>query len=388
MGMAQAELTGPDWDATVARLGGAARLEAEAREAGAFERPRKVKCGVDLLRLTLAYCLGLVGLRLTAAWAAGIGLADLSNVGLLGRLRNMVPWLERIVARLLLTSCTVGPATAGGRGAGRLIRLIDATTVRKAGKPAREGGELWRIHAALNLPFAGERERFSAFELTDEKGAERLERTAVVPGEIRIADRVHCRVEGLAQVIAAGADVVVRAGWQSARWLDADGEPFDLVMALVRNTTGCIDRPVRLGRSGAAPLPMRLVAVRMPKDKAVAAVQAVRKENKSTGRQLQPGTLIAAEWVILVTSLPAKDFPTARILELYRLRWRIEIAFKRLKSVIGLTGPPGHCPEVAKAWVLCHLIAVLLTEAELAALGDSPRRETAPGPTTGAPFVC
>jgi IS4 transposase len=39
--------------------------------------------------------------------------------------------------------------------------------------------------------------------------------------------------------------------------------------------------------------------------------------------------------VILVTSLAPKDFPTADILALYRLRWRIELAFKRLKSLVG-----------------------------------------------------
>ena len=86
--MAHTELTGPDWSATLERMGGAAALEAEGRETKAFERPRKVTCAVDQLRLTLTYCLGLAGLRLTAAWAAGIGLADISNVALLGRLRK------------------------------------------------------------------------------------------------------------------------------------------------------------------------------------------------------------------------------------------------------------------------------------------------------------
>ena len=142
------------------------------------------------------------------------------------------------------------------------------------------------------------------------------------------------------------------------------------------------------GRKGSAPLALRLVAVKMPKDKAVQSVRAARKDAKSDGRQIQPGTLISAEWVILVTSLAAADYPPAKVLELYRLRWRIEIAFKRFKSVIGLESPPGECPEVAKAWVLCHLIAVLLTEARLSAFGDSPRLGNVRVPTFGAPSAC
>ena len=389
--MAHENLTASEWECTVERLGGADVLEREARETLAFQRPREVKCGVDLLRLVLAYCLGLTGLRLTAAWAEGIGLASLSNVALLGRLRNCSEWLERIVARLLAPPPGPAQPTARGRGStagdGRLIRLIDATVVCKAGKSARENGRVWRIHAGFDLPHDGQPERFSAFELTDEKEAERIERLAVVPGEIRIGDAVHCKADGLAQVMAAGADVVVRASWQGARWLDEDGMSLDLVLALVRNTSGIIDQPVWLRRKGAEPLALRLVAVKMPKDKAVQSVRAARKEAKSDGRQIQPGTLIAAEWVILVTSLAVSDYPAAKVLELYRLRWRIEIAFKRLKSIIGLETPPGECPQTAKAWVLCHLIAVLLTEARLSAFGDSPRRGSAPAQIIGAPFA-
>jgi hypothetical protein len=385
--MADGKLTTSDWDDTVGRLGGARVLEREARATGAFRRPREIACGVDLLRLVLTYCLGLIGLRLTAAWAEGIGLASLSNVALLGRLRNAVPWLESIVARLLAAPSADAVATVGNGPAEnqpRLIRLVDATTVRKAGKSARESGELWRIHAVFNLPS----ERFSAFEITDETGAERIDRVAVVPGEIRIADRVHCRADELADVIAQGADVVVRASWRSARWLKHDGQNFDIIRALSGSATGRIDQPIWLARGKAAPLALRLIACQMPKAQAVKAVAEARATAKNKQHAIQPGTLIAAEWVILVTTLAPADYSADKVLELYRLRWRIEIAFKRMKSLVGLKGPPGRCPKVAKAWVLCHLIAVLLTEARLTAFGASPRSEIEPARTYGAPSAC
>jgi Transposase DDE domain len=381
MGMAQAALTGSDWGDTVERLGGVDVLEQEARASGAFRRAREVKCGVDLLRLILAYCLGAVGLRLTAAWAESMGLASLSNVALLGRLRNALAWLESILARLLAQASAGSPKAVAG---GRLIRLVDATTVRKAGKAARESGRLWRVHAVFDLPA----ERFSAFELTDEKGAERINRIAVIPGELRIADAVHCRADELADVIAQGGDVLVRAAWTSARWQEQDGRPYDIVRALADSTTGILDRPIWLRRKAAAPLQLRLVAIKMPKEQAAKAVREARAEAKSKQRTIQPGTLVAAEWVILATSLDPATHATAKVLELYRLRWRIEIAFKRMKSLAGLAGPPGECPAVAKAWVLCHLIAALLTEAHLAAFGDSPRRAAVHAPTYGALTAC
>ena len=359
-------------------------LEAEARETKAFVRPRQIKCGVDLLRFILAYCLGKWGLRLTAAWAEGIGLASVSNVALLGRLRNAVPWLERIAGRLLsrqAESRSVASQSAGAPpGKGRLIRLVDATNVVKAGKTQRESGGVWRIHAVYDLPA----ERLSAFEITDEKGAEAINRIAVVPGEIRIGDRVHCRADDLADVIAQGADVVVRASWRSARWLSECGSTLDIIRELNENVSGRIDRPIWLARGKTAPLRLRLVAVRIPKDKAMKAVAEARAKARDKCRKIEPGTLVAAEWVIMVTSLAPEAYSTDEVLELYRLRWRIEIAFKRMKSLIGLAGPPGECPVVAKVWVLCHLIAVLLTEAQLSAIGDSPRRGPALVPVCGA----
>ena len=133
------------WQATLAQLGGPAAIEASAREARAFLRPRAVKSATDLLRLILAYCLGGMGLRSTSAWAASAGLADLSNVALLQRLRNCGAWMEQLVGTLL----GGGSVPAAG---GRRIRLLDGTTVPKAGKDVRENNGLWRLHCAFDLP--------------------------------------------------------------------------------------------------------------------------------------------------------------------------------------------------------------------------------------------
>src|SRR3546814_20612298 len=70
---------------------------------------------------------------LTTAWASAMGLVDISNVALLYRLRQCGDWLCFLIGRLLSRAA---PKAAEGR----LIRLIDATTVPKAGahdKPQR-----------------------------------------------------------------------------------------------------------------------------------------------------------------------------------------------------------------------------------------------------------
>ncbi len=365
--MTHESLANRDWRDIVDRLGGAVGLDASARDTKAFVRARMIETAVDLLRMILAYCLGERGLRSTTAWASAIGLADISNVALLYRLRQCGDWLAVLVGQAL-----AGAAPAASKG--RLIRIVDATMVPKAGRRARTKNSLWRIHSAFDLP----RERFGFFELTDEQGGERLDRIPVVEGEIRIADRAYLQPDRMAIVIEAGADILVRSGWKNARWLDADGAPFDLIAALRQGAKrGLIDRSIWVGRKSGPALSLRLVAVKKPAEEAETAKRKAREQARRGGHQISKATLIAAEWMILITSLRPKAFSTDDILALYRLRWRIELAFKRLKSLIGLRAPPGTDERSAKPYLLAHLLVILLLEPLIGAFEDSPRRAQA-----------
>jgi DDE family transposase len=360
--MRHESLVNEDWTNVVARLGGADALNATARETRAFLRPREVTNAVDLLRLILAYCLGERGLRLTAAWAASMGLVDISNVALLYRLRQCGDWLAMLVGQVL--ACSAPKASDG-----RLIRIIDGTTVPKKGPNARKNNELWRIHSAFDLPD----ERFGHFELTDQQEGETLDRIPAVKGEIRIADRAHMQPDRIAKVIDAGADVVIRAGWKSARWVDETGDAVDVVAELRDATADLVDRPIWIKRKSGSLLAARLVAVRKPQQAAIEARRKARREAQRGGHTVSKQTLDAADWVILITSLTRQDFTAADVLALYRLRWRIELGFKRLKSLIGMKGPPGTSERSARPHILAHLLTILLLEPLVDELEDSPR---------------
>jgi hypothetical protein len=360
--MRHESLVNEDWSSIVARLGGADALNATARKTKAFLRPRQITNAVDLLRLILAYCLGERGLRLTAAWATSMGLVNISNVALLYRLRQCGDWLAMLVGHAL-----AGAAPKASHG--RLIRVIDATTVPKKGPEARKQNELWRIHSAFDLPD----ERFGHFEVTDQQVGETLDRIVVVKGEIRIADRAYLQPDRMAKVIDAGADIVIRAGWKSARWVDEDGNAIDIVGELRDATADLLDRPIWIKRKGGSLLAVRLVAVRKPQQAAAEARRKARREAQRGGHTVSKQTLDAADWVILITSLKPEDFTADDVLALYRLRWRIELGFKRLKSLIGLKGPPGTTESSARPHILAHLLTILLLERLIDELEDSPR---------------
>ena len=129
----------------------------------------------------------------------------------------------------------------------------------------------------------------------------------------------------LAYVLTQGADIVIRAGWKGARWLDGNGKPFDILAALAEaGKAGVLDCPVWIGRKKAAPLALRLIAYRKPADAA----------EKSRAKARHAGCRRMGHSCYLTQSRGV----------VYRARWRIEMAFKRLKSIIGLSGPPGEDP--------------------------------------------
>ena len=189
-------------------------------------------------------------------------------MALLYRLRQCGDWLAVLIGRALT-------AAAPQASHGRLIRIIDATTVPKAGTLAKTEERL--VARAQCLRSAGE--RFGFFELTDQQGGETLDRIPVVEGEIRIADRAYLQPDRMAAVLDAGADIVVRAGWKNARWLDAEGEPVDLLAEFHAGAaSGLIDRPIWLARKSGSPLSLRLIAVKKTEQAAAAAKRKARRE--------------------------------------------------------------------------------------------------------------
>ena len=92
------------------------------------------------------------------------------------------------------------------------------------------------------------------------------------------------------------------------------------------------------------------------------AHKKLRRRASKTGTELQPETLFYAQFVMILTTFPAQDFPAELILEYYRFRWQIELVFKRFKQIVQLGHLPKYDEESAKAWLYGKLFVALLTE--------------------------
>jgi Transposase DDE domain len=320
-----------------------------------------VKSAEDLLRLILAYGPGGRSLRMTAAEAAARGMSDISDVAWMKRFAGCGAWLTALVEGLL--------AKAGAdpdAGKGPTVRLVDGSRIEGPGDSA------WRLH----LCWDATSRRIADLAVTPLSQGERLDRLALAPGEIRLSDAGMPDARALRRMHEAGAEALVRLTWNSLRLLDAGGRSLDwLELTRRSHAEGGLDMAVRVvkPRGRFEPLPMRLVIRPKPAEVLDRAQKRARRAASKDQRTADPRTLACAEHLILITSLSPRAFPPQRLCELYRVRWQIELAFKRLKSILRLDRLPAKTPGLAQAWIAAHLLLALLIEdtaAELA--GVSP----------------
>ena len=118
----------------------------------------------------------------------------------------------------------------------------------------------------------------------------------------------------------------------------------------------------RTAARGGPPVLGRVCAVRKTNEAIVAAHAKIRKTAQRKQTQVQPDTLRFARYVIVFTTYPPEEFPAADVLEWYRLRWQVELVFKRFKSLARLGHLPKYDDDSAQAWLYGKLLVALLVE--------------------------
>jgi len=336
------------WPYVMAMLGGERRVNELAYATGAFTRRREIESPGDLLRLILTWAVAERSLRETAAMAAEIGLADVSDVALLGRFKRATAWLGSLLGERLAEQPI--PSQDGAR-----IRVLDATAISGRGSKGTDR----RIHLSIELGSA----RIRSLEVSDHRGAESLERMACEPGEFILVDRGYAHRAGLAHVAAAGAYFVVRSPWSSIPLEDRQGNPFDLFAAL-RSLPEAVpgEFAIQFRTPSGEAIAARMVAIRRTEAETSRARQtALASARRHSNKRIDPRTLEAAGYVFLFTNAP-EQLSAASVLDLYRFRWQIEMKFKELKSVLHLANVPTRNGELLNVYILAKLLVALLID--------------------------
>jgi hypothetical protein len=220
---------------------------------------------------------------------------------------------------------------------GRPVRAVDATTVSEPGSTGTD----WRVHYAVNLANL----QCDFFELTSVEGGETLRRIPVGAGDIMMGDRIYATPVGVAHVKAAEADIVVRLNRQSLPLFDADENRVNVLRLFRKMRVGQTQEwSTQVKHPNGGWVQGRLIALKRSAEATRVARRRLEINASKKQKKVSPESWEAAQYFFLWTTL-AKSFAASGVLELYRLRWQIELAFKRMKSIMGL----GHLWDASRS---------------------------------------
>lgn len=345
--MSPAEELNHKFDSLIQRL--PEGWEELATEQHAFARARQIKSPKELLRAVFSYAIADYSLREVAAvltreqkW--------MSDQAVYSRLSKCVSWLETLVAELLFAHANrIAIKT-------RRLKIVDATTLNC---PAARGTD-YRLHLcydAINQSSCG-------VKLTDVKGAERFTHFAYEPSDIVLGDRIYGKAKQLIKVKAQGADVVVRANFQQLRLYTVSGALIDWKAALIKaQAAGRLLLEAYLSDEQGQLTLVYVMCQRLSEAEIEKARRHIRRSASDKGHKTRAATLLACEWLTLLTTIAPTELSAELIFELYRMRWQIELYIKRLKSILQLGKiRAGRGSQLAQVHLLAKMLYALLLE--------------------------
>jgi hypothetical protein len=323
-----------------------------AAESGAIERLRGFSSAEALLRTLLLHVANGLSLRETAVQAKLAHLANVSDVALLKRLRNSEEWLRSLCVDLFRE----GEVESTAGASRKRLRIIDGTVIKEPGKT----GSQWRILYSLQLPGLG----CDFFDISSTEGegtSESFRRVPITEQDLVLGDAGYCSTSGIEFVRSRGADVLVRVNPHAFIAYSASGRRISLLTRLRKlREAGQVGewKVVLHGESG--PIEGRVCAIRKSETAIQQAQRRLQRKASKKQHVLKAESLEYATYVIVFTTL-ASDEPE-QVLECYRLRWQIELVFKRMKTLAQLGHLPKHDDRSARAWLYGKLLVALLTQ--------------------------
>ena len=146
-------------------------------------------------------------------------------------------------------------------------------------------------------------------------------------GDLVLRDLGYFALENLRKMMKRGIFFISKLQVQTNLYDPESGEQINLLAFLKGKNK--VDMRVHLGQK--TKLPLRLIAQKLPEDVVLQKREKAKKDrNKKANHDENYYELLG--WVIFVTNVPDEKLSSAEIMEVYRLRWFIEIIFKAWKS--------------------------------------------------------
>ena len=328
--------------------------EEECEKQCAVRRWRGVKSPADLMLLILIHLMNGTSLLEISIIAHTAKLGEMSDVAFMKRLAQCKDWFVSICYALI--SRSMENYEQPSWLAGKTVVAADASDVVEKGRSRRT----YRFHYMLDVfKMAGLQTK-----ITTQSVGETLVNFEIKPNMLVIADRMYSTVRGMSHCLKAGADFILRMRKNSFKTLDSEGNTLDLLSIFKQLTCGeyADFKAFAVSKDGTS-APVRICAMRKTPEQIEKTMKKLKLlERKGT---ITDEAKMFNEYIVVVTSV-CDNVSAEQALSAYRLRWQVEIHFKRLKSILDFGELPKKRPENSLAWLNGKLMVALLIESVIA----------------------
>lgn len=330
-------------------------------ETKAMQRRKGIQDEDILLTLCLyyAYEKSLVDTKIYADTFLSVKISD---VGFMKRFIGCNQWIQWINQRLIeerIPMCTIPEKLKGKR-----VKAIDASDILTKGAVK----QTWHLHYAFDLFSFSSAE----FHITQESTGETLENFTLQPEDLIIADRAYATITGIEHCLNSGADFIMRLRNKAFHLYDENGNKLQLTEDILKSIDKkCQDFTVYYQSAKKELKQIRLCAVRKTEEEIIAEQKKLDRKESRKQLKISEDTKISHNYFFVVTSL-GEDYSSEEIMKMYRLRWQVEMVFKRFKSILKMGSMPTKTAASCETWLNCKMLIALLIEKMLSSVDFSP----------------
>jgi len=322
--------------------------EKAGRETGALKRKREIETVFDLLKLVFMYVAhGLSHLEVSVI-AKMKGIAQISDVGFMKRFGKCGKLMEWLLENL--TPEATAHYSKPSKFSEYNIKALDASVVTSGGKQRITH----RLHFAIDIFLL----KSDQYKITAQKVGESLTNFVVKAADLFLGDRAYGTKTSMEHCLKNEGNFIFRIRRNAFNIYDKRGAEIGLIKKLKSIKK---DKTLKLRcfflNSDDKLVPIQICAMIKPKDIV---------ENP------EDDTDFMNNFIVLATSILDPRISAKDILELYRLRWQIELYFKRLKSLMGLGDIPNKTEDHIKIWLNAKLAVAIMIEIMVAQVDFSP----------------
>ena len=334
-------------------------------ETKAMQRRKGIQNEDKLLTLCLyyAYDKSLVDTKIYANTFLSVKISD---VGFMKRFTACNQWVRWMNQRLIEERQPIYDIPEKLKE--KRIKTVDASDIVTKGTVK----QTWHLHYAFDLFSFSSAE----FHITPECTGETLENFTFQPNDLVIADRAYATISGIEHCKRSGSDFILRLRNKAFNLYDENGDRLILTEDILKKTDcECQDFTVYYKSKKNNLTKLRLCVRRKTDDEIAAEQQKLDRKESRKQLKISEDTRLSHNYFFVVTSLD-EEYSCEEILAIYRLRWQVEMVFKRFKSILKMGSMPTKTAGSCETWLNCKMLIALLIEKMLLSVDFPPYKHS------------